>query len=270
MINSEILAIDENDAIMKCLANGVNAQFVNNYKSLRNIDSSLPVMFRSMTQRKTVSLCEQQNREYYYIDTGYIGNLQKRKNWHRVVKNGMQHLEPRYDLPADRYESIIGTRDHLKFKGWRKDGRSILVVTPSDKPCLFYGINRDKWVTNTIAELKKHTDRPIIIRDKGLRRERIGNNSIYNQFVDDNVFAVVTYNSIAATEAIGFGIPAFTSAPNAADTFCVKDLSQIENPLYSDNEKVIKWQHWIGYCQYTPKEMSDNLVLPIIKEYNLK
>lgn len=266
----KMYAIDSSDEIVKCLAKSVDAEFIDNYKFLQKCSNDHPVIFRSMSQRKTVKVCKSQNRKYFYIDTGYLGNLEKRKDWHRVVPSGMQHSMPRYDLPSKRFDLIVGTKDYLKFKGWRKNGKSILVVTPSEKPCAFYGINRDQWVEETINELRKNTDRPIIIRDKGLRRDRIGNNSIYNQFIDDDVFAVVTYNSIAATEAIGFGVPAFTLAPNAADEFCLKDLSQIEAPLYEDNDKVIKWQHWLGYCQYTPAEMSDGTTFNLIRKYNLQ
>lgn len=265
-----MLAIDKNDAIVSCLASYNNATFVSTYKDLKNYDNNIPVIFRSMAQRKTVQVCEKTNRNYFYIDTGYYGNLEKRKDWHRIVKNGMQHSQPRYDLSDNRFLKIIENKDYIKFKKWKKTGSSILVVTPSDKPCLFYGIDRNVWVKETIEELKKHTDKNIIVRDKGLRRERIGNNSIYQQFSEDNIYAVVTYNSIAATEAIGAGIPAFTLAPNAADLFCLKDLSKIETPLYEDESKVIKWQHWLGYCQYTPEEMSNGTAMRLIEEYDLK
>lgn len=267
---NKIYAYDNSDAIVQCLAKGTNAEFLNSWKSLNKISTTSPVIFRSMTQRKTVQLCEKQGRNYYYIDTGYIGNLDKRKDWHRVVKNGMQHSSPRYDLPEDRFKKIAQGKDYLSFTDWKKDGKAILIVTPSDKPCAFYGINRDTWVEETVKKVKENTDRPVIIRDKGLRRERIGRNSIYHQMEDDDVFAVVTYNSIAATEAIGFGIPAFTLAPNAADEFCKKDLTEIESPLYSDSEKVIKWQHWLGYCQYTPAEMAEGITINLIEEYDLR
>jgi hypothetical protein len=265
------LILGHDDPIISCLASSVIGHNVEGWKNLENYDSSIPLIFRGMTQRKAVALCEKQNRDYYYIDTGYIGNMQKRKDWHRVVKNGMQHSHPNYNLPDDRFNFISRDKDYLRFPGWKKHGTSILVVTPSEKPCLFYNINRNEWVKNTIEEIKKHTDRPIIIRDKtGSRRERVGSGSIYNQMIQDNVFAVVTYNSIAATEAIGFGIPAFTLAPNAADPFCLKDLSKIETPLYSDTASIIKWQHWIGYCQFTTKEMMDGTALRLIEEYNLR
>lgn len=269
MVN--MLAIDgHEDQIVRCLAASKNAKPIGTYKELNEYDVNIPVIFRSMAQRKTVAECKATGREFYYIDTGYVGNLWKRKDWHRVVKNGMQHGNPIYDLSEVRFNNITKGQEFVRFKKWRKDGRNILIVTPSDKPCNFYGINKNNWLNNTLSELKKHTDRNIIVRDKGLRKDRIGSKSIYNQFVDDDIFAVVTYNSIAATEAIGYGIPAFTLAPNAADSFCLKDLSKIETPLYEDEDKVKKWQHWLGYCQYTPQEMSNGLAFKLIEEYNLK
>jgi hypothetical protein len=269
MIN--MLAIDgQEDQIVKCLAASRNAKAIDTYKDLSEYDISIPVIFRSMAQRKTVSECKKTKRNYYYIDTGYVGNIWKRKDWHRVVFNNMQHTSPRFDLPENRFNAITKGQEYVRFEKWKKTGSNILVVTPSEKPCKFYGIDRNRWVEDTLSKLKKHTDRKIIIRDKGLRKDRIGKNSIYNQFVDDDIFAVVTYNSIAATEAIGFGIPAFTLAPNVADNFCLKDLSKIETPLYTDEDKVKKWQHWLGYCQYTPQEMANGLAFSLIEEYDLK
>jgi len=265
-----MIAIDNTDEIVKCLAKGGKARFIDDYKDLKTAHINEAVIFRSMTQRKTVALCEQQTRNYFYIDTGYIGNLEKRKVWHRVVPNNMQHTTPNYNLPDKRFKLISKDKPYLPFTEWKTKGSAILIVTPSDKPCMFYGVDRDTWLNETITELKKYTDRPIIVRDKLSRRERVGANNIYNQFINDNIYAVVTYNSIAAIEAIGFGIPAFTLAPTAADDLCLKDLSKIESPLYSDTEKVVKWQHWLGYCQYTPKEMLNGSVFKLIEEYNLQ
>lgn len=269
---TKMLAIDPSDKIVQALAFGTEATFIDNWRELKKYPSSTPVIFRSMTQRKTVDTCYKQGRDYFYIDTGYIGNLGKTKKWHRVVKNGMQHSVPRLDLPSDRFDKIREKSDtkYLRFQDWRDEGSAILLVTPSDKPCKFYGVDRDQWVEETITELRKHTDREIIVRDKAERRsDRVRDNSIFYQFIEDNVYSVVTYNSIAAIEAISFGIPAFTLAPTAADALCLKDLSKIEEPLREDPEKVIAWQNWLGYCQYFTSELSDGTALRIQKEYNL-
>lgn len=268
----KFLAIDPSDAIVTDFTRGEPATFVDKHSDLKHYARTRPVVFRGMTQKKIVDTCSKQKRDFYYIDTGYIGNLAKHKRWHRVVKNGMQHSQPIYNLPSDRFNQIIDRipYDNVRFNGWKPEGSAILLVTPSEKPCKYYGIGRDEWVASTIEELKKHTDRDIIIRDKPKRRDRVGQNSIYKQFIEDDVYAVVTYNSIAATEAIGYGIPAFTAAPTIADSLCYTDLSMIETPLYADAEQVIKWQNWLGYCQYTVPEMTDGTVMKIINEYDLK
>ena len=264
------IALDIDDAIVHPLAKSLSATFVTDgWKGLANYPIEDTVIFRSMTQRKTVNICEAQNRNYLYIDTGYIGNMQKRKDWHRVVSNGMQHCNINWNLPNDRFNKLAIEKPYLRFPKWKKNGKAILLVTPSDKPCKFYGINRDDFVSSTIASIKQYTDRPIIIRDKVIRRERVGLGSIYNQLDNDDIFAVVTYNSIAATEAIGYGVPCFTLAPNAADYFCEKDLSKIETPNYRDSEEVERWQNWIAYCQYHPIEMQNGTAISLIKEYNL-
>ena len=267
---AKYLALDEHDMIVKPMAESVGAKFINGFKNLQTYPSANPVIFRGMTGRKVVDACKKQNRDYYYIDTGYIGNMQKRKDWHRIVHNGMQHSNINWDLPSDRFDKIAETKPYLRFPGWKKDGRSILVVTPSEKPCKFYGIDRNKFVEDTIATLNEHTDRPIIVRDKVNRRDRVGGGSIYNQLDQDDVYAVVTYNSIAATEAIGYGVPCFTLAPNAADWFCEKDLTKIETPKYATTEEVEKWQHWLAYCQYTATEMKVGTALKLLRSYHLK
>jgi len=269
-MESKFLAIDPNGAIVGNLARGADATFIGQ-KDLVNYPPSCPIIFRGLS-RKIVRQCEKQKRAYYYIDTGYIGNLVKHKNWHRVVKNGLQHTSPRFDLPDDRFKEIVrkANYDHLEFKGWKPEGKNILLVSPSEKPCKFYDIDRDVWIDETIQELKKYTDRDIIVRNKPERGKRVGRNSIYSQFIEDDVYAVVTFNSIAATEAIGYGIPAFATAPNVADLLCYKDLSMIETPRYEDEEKVKKWQHWLAYCQYTYEEMTSGSLFDMIEEYDLR
>jgi hypothetical protein len=267
-----MLAIDPTDKIVQALAVGADAEFINTWRGLKSRTRNVPVIFRSMTQRKTVQVCEKQQRDYFYIDTGYIGNLGKTKRWHRVVKNGMQHSQPRFDLPSDRFDEICERADspHIKFDGWQEEGSAILLVTPSEKPCKFYGVDRGQWVENTIATLREHTDREIIVRDKAERRgDRVRDNSIFKQFVEDDIYAVVTYNSIAAIEAISFGIPAFTMAPTAADLLCLKDVQMIESPLRDDLEKVASWQNWLGYCQYSTAELTNGTALKLQQELNL-
>lgn len=262
-------AIKRNDNIIKAFTKNLNVNYINTYKDLNHITDNYPVIFRSMAQRKLVGLCKKQNRDYYYIDSGYIGNDNLSiKQWHRVVKNNMQHCCVNYNMPSKRFDNITSLHPHLKFNNWKKTGRSILVVTPSEKPCKFYGIDKNGWLEQTLRTLQKYTDRNIIIRDKMPRAQRISN-PLRLQIEQEDIYSVVTYNSVAAIEAICAGIPVFTSALTAADDFCLKDLKNIESPLYADKEKVVKWQHWLAHCQYNFAELQSGVAFKMIKDFEL-
>lgn len=264
-----MIILDHTDSILACWREGTHGTY-GHLEQLHLVDPSIPIAVRGMTKRKIMARCREEGRNFYYIDTGYLGNLGKRKDYHRVVKNNVQHITP-INVPSDRWTKLVKhTTTPMYVNGWRKGGKNILVVTPSEKPCKYYGITRNEWLDSTLKKLKKHTDRKIIIRDKPPRRDRVGDNSIYGQLIQDDIFAVVTYNSIAATEAIGFGVPAFADAPdNAANTLALDDFTKIETPYYPDRQEVDSWLHWLAYCQYTPDELKNGYAYSVQRMYNL-
>ena len=219
------------------------------------------ILIRGMTKRKLVHWCWSNNHNFYYMDSGYVGNYKSKSNpngwklYHRIVKNNLQHSDI-IDRPDDRWKRL----DYTIKKP--SSGRHILLVTPSDKPCKFYGINRDAWVKETIEQIKKNTDRPIIIRDKESRKQRI-TKTIFEDLY--HCHATVTYQSIAAVESVLYGVPAFTLAPTAADPVCDRDLSLIENPSKQDKDKIYKWACHLAYGQFHVDELKDGTAYRILK-----
>jgi hypothetical protein len=194
--------------------------------------------------------CIQDSRTFYYIDTGYFGNG-RFKLWHRIVKNNLQHRDivPR---PADRFQKF-----KKKFCPWRRQGKTIVVAAPDEKPCKFYGIDLETWINDTVSTIKQYTDRPVIVRQRApLRIDRVQNDTLESALQD--AFALVTYNSVAATESIFLGIPAFTLAPaNAADPVACQDLSMIETPFYPDSDLLHAWACHLAYGQFHINELRD-------------
>ena len=269
-------AVDHDDAILKNWMAGIkqvtghpDPSEYDHWDNIKLTPTTNSISVRGMTNHKIIHECWRTKRPFYYVDTGYIGNNQKRKEWHRVIRNNVQH-QKLVDVPANRLVSLQQSFPELKWKGWRKDGGAILLVTPSPKPCRFYNVDRDTWVEDTIATLKKYTDREIIVRDKVERRKRVGVGHIFSQIKNDNIYALVTYQSIGAIEGIIAGVPAFTGAPTAADPVSNHDLANIENPKYSDEEEICKWQKWLAYCQYTSGELSNGNALRILQEMELE
>jgi len=220
-----------------------------------------PILIRSMGKRKLIHNCWENNKTFYYMDSGYVGNYRGATNpygwklYHRIVKNDVQHSDI-IDRPDDRWKKL----EIVLHK--RKQGKHILLVTPSEKPCKFYGIDRDQWVKDTVNKIGKYTDRTIIIRDKAPRPERI-QKTIFHDL--ENCHAMVTYQSIAAVESIMYGVPAFTMAPTAADPVANKDLKNLEDPLWADKETIYKWACHLAYGQFHTDEFKNGTAYRMLR-----
>ena len=101
-----------------------------------------------------------------------------------------------------------------------------------------------------------------------LSGELIFTTDTLQQALDNDVFALVTFNSVAAIESIYHGIPAFTLAPcNAASPVSLQDPSQIENPYYPNDDKLHAWGKHLAYGQFHVSEMKDGSALTKLKEW---
>jgi len=244
------------DPYMESFIIGSGGQ-ITNYDKVEK--SMVPVLFRGITKMKHMKACEASGRDYYYIDTGYFGNIRK-KLYHRITKNAMQNIGPVIERPFDRLEAT----------GWRRSkfrpGKNILLCPPSAKAMSCFGLELDQWMEDTINTIKKHTDRPIVIRKKLSRRERSTTDTM-EMALSQDVHCLVTYNSIAATEALLNGKPAFALGPNAAYSLCHSDLSLIEKPHIPTVEELEAWAAHLAYCQFTELEMRDGTAWRILNDH---
>ena len=109
--------------------------------------------------------------------------------------------------------------------------------------------------------------RPIVIRLKKGRTERVNTDTLAGALQQD-VHCLVTFNSIAATEALLLGKPAFTTGPNAAHWLCKQDLTEIENPLIPTLDEVEEWAAHLSYAQFTEIELRNGFAWAILNENN--
>lgn len=241
------------------LATGSGSK-ITNTKNFEYFESSNPIVLRSILKHKIIKQCWHDGRDFYYIDTGYFGNRLWKK-WHRIVKNDLQHNEI-INRPADRWEKL-----KVKTKV-RKYGRKILIAAPGEKPCIFYGINKEQWVQETVETIQKYTDRPIVIREKNMdRSDRVRNDPLYAALEKD-VHALVTFNSNAGVESILNGVPAFVLAPtHAAKPVSGGSLENIDNPYFPSHDKLLAWCHHLAYGQFHVQEMADGTAYRILNEH---
>lgn len=225
--------------------------------------TSTPLVIRGLTKnaREITKDCWAKGRDFYFIDSGYIGNERsKSKIWHRITKNSLQNTGPIIDRPKDRLK-LVGTRCRKMY-----DGSKILICPPSEKVMAMYDQpSPEDWTNNVVEELKKLTDRPIEIRLKPKREDRISTQSIENALADD-VYCLITYNSIAALEALINGKPAIALGQNCATLLCNTSLKDIENLNRPTPDEVTALMAHLSYCQFTRQEMMNGYAWNILNE----
>lgn len=233
-------------------------------------DTTKPLVVRGVIKKHHVDECVRTNRDFYYIDTGYVGNFPSpgntsgKKIWHRVVKNENQHSVLR-NVPSDRWEALVKQDPRLEWKGWKNYNKKILLVLPNPKACKYYNLDYDTWVSETTEQIKMYSNLPIEVRVKGARSERNKGYSIYDAF-DSGVYATVAMNSIAALESVLYGIPAFVSVPCAAGPLASNDLSQLKNPFKPEVDLIKKQSYNIAYGQFTIEEILNGTAWKITNE----
>lgn len=221
-------------------------------------NNTAPAVFRGVTKRKHMEICRNTSRDFYYIDTGYIGNGRK-KTYHRITKNDMQNLGPVIHRPRDRLAATgVGPR---KFR----PGRNILLAPPSQKLLMCYNIDLETWLEETTAKLRLYTDREIITRNKQSRSVRQSTDTM-EMALERDVHCLVTFSSIAAVEAILCGKPAITLGPSIANNISSRDLKDIEKPYIPALDEVEEWLAHVAYCQFTEAEMRDGTAWRILNE----
>lgn len=247
------------------------SKFMTAHEYKRNMDSITdPILIRGIKTGDFAKHAQHNGRDFYFMETGYLGNYRSennrtaRKVYHRIEKNAMQQQRI-MDVPDDRWRALCSFNPELNYQGWRKPGSKILLIMSTDKPFNYYGDNRETWISQTISAIQAHTNREIIIREKAGRAERTSGDTIYDALADD-VWALVTYNSVAAVEAIQYGIPAFSLAPTAASIVSTTDLSLINNPPRFSEELIQRWLWSIAYGQFTIDELLTGEAWKIVQE----
>jgi hypothetical protein len=227
-------------------------------------DSDEPLMLRGIMKHKIIKQCWADGRPFRYMDSGYLGNRPGHKNphgwkvWHRIVPNNLQHDQV-ISRPSDRWNQL-----GLEVAN-RRGGSQILIVAPDEKPCKFYDIGLDAWLAETTATIKQHTDRPVVVRERNRSRMDRKTNRVERAL--DDVHAVVTFNSIAATEAILAGVPVFAMAPsNAARPVSNTDLTKIDNPWWPDRDQILAWAYHLAYAQFHIDEFKNGRAERILKQ----
>ena len=222
------------------------------------------------------------NRNTVIIDSNLfnyeVGRLYHH-HYSRFSINGVFPTTGNYfwDNPDPYRWKQISSDLNLTLKDWRTTGNHILLACQRNGGWSMAGYDVVEWIENTIAELRKYTDRPIIIRghpgdkratqylNKG-KWQVSKNEKISEDF--RNAWATITYNSSPGVASAIEGIPVFVTDPNAkisqAYDVANTDLSQIEKPKFFERQQ---WVEKLSMCHWKFEELSNGKAWAHMRNY---
>ena len=209
--------------------------------------------------------------DWYFWDMPYYGRwsglakaLGSKDFYWRVSKNDV-HPTKIIKRPSDRFNKW-----GVEIQNWKTNGSFILVAPSSDTMTRWCtGLSAESWVTKTVNELQKHTDREIRVRHKPRAKGTSGPDAAKLSGLEDfkqamdGAWAVVTSVSMCAVEAQLAGVPTFCCKNSGALPVSLTKLSKIEQPLRIDREE---WLYHLAYSQFTHKEIENGYAYEIIND----
>lgn len=149
---------------------------------------SIPVIVGNLHGADNIQIdCRKRSIPYILIDHGYFNRDFNLSVARFCVNNYHNTNWKETDKPIP------------KVKDWKK-GNHVLIIPPADKIAYIYGA--ENWVNETIKEVKKYTDRPIIIKKKN--EGKLGNYLAM-------AHVTVSFGSVADVESAIAGVPVITS-----------------------------------------------------------
>lgn len=207
----------------------------------------------------------------------------RRRMYYRLGINGFQQNDADFrnkNSPPDRWLRIQ-KEQNIKLYDWKSRGDNIVVCMQRENDCTLRGLDIKQWTIDVCHELRQYTDRPIVIRPHPSSPTNIptheidtlnsitvtdAESAIAKHF--DSAWAVVTFSSLSAIEAICDGIPTFALDKGSmawGKAGC--NLSDIEAPKIFEREQ---WLYDLAYAQWTLDEMKEGIPWQRLRTYFIK
>jgi hypothetical protein len=224
-----------------------------------------------------------------------VENVGEKKGLYRLGWNSYQYHDSDYNnknSPPDRWKWMESTYN-IKRKDWKSNGEYVLFTMQKPGDSSLNELytkqgyrNYWVWAEDTVKEIRKNTDRKIIIRPhinqqvNGNRHAedictRIDNCEVSKNYEWhpnfgasggtglqrdlDNAWCTVTYNSLSAVESVMSGTPVITMHKGAmAWPVAHHSLADIES--LNRNIDITQWLYDSAYTSWTGQEFSSGAV----------
>ena len=219
--------------------------------------------------------CQKKNTPVVVLEVGGI----KRNETFKVGINGVNREA---DFANQTFDGERWKKLNIELKPWRSTGDTIIICGQHHRSHQWRNNpTMNLWFEQQINEIRKHTDRPIVIRphprnptgfdiSKWKNVTKVLPQRDYNT-VDDTDFkeklkqawAVVNYSSNPAMMSVFNGIPVFVSEQSLCYDVGNTSLSNINNPAMPDRSN---WANKLAYTEWTTEEIKQGLPWQRIKK----
>jgi hypothetical protein len=192
-----------------------------------------------------------------------VGMLQRGHTWKMGINGTGSAAFYGHDLDLQRPSKL-----NLQLKPWNQSGDDIVIALQRDDSEQWVGLPpTEKWLKQTVDQLRQVTQRSIVIRshprrevvvlpgcviDKPLHMPNSYDDFDFNRALT-NAWAVINWNSGPGSQAIMFGVPAFVGPCSLAAPVANLDLLQIENPNKPDRNQ---WLVEVSHTEWTIDEIA--------------
>lgn len=223
-------------------------------------NTTKPMAVSGITKRIVPNHATKNGLDWWYIDTGYMGNRASHKTWFRVTKNATQNTGPIRDRPPHRLRRL--NIDRTQYKR----GSQIVLVPPDAKVCEYFQlVSPDVWIDNIKQKISQHTDRTVILRQRPASRHDRSTDDRFVDFIREDTHAVVTWTSNCAVEAAIHGIPVVCLGPSAALPLS-GPIEKIHDAPDLEPDLVESWLRHLSFCQFNFYEMRAGIAWKLLNE----
>lgn len=199
-----------------------------------------------------------------------VGCLRRGVLW-KVGINGVSSWQYLATGNGSARLSMLG----MTLQPWQQHrGSDIIICLQRTQSHQWHGMpDQQQWISDVVHEVRRHTDRPIVVRPHPRQRLRcilpdceiqtpMPRTDTYDDFDFDaalkRAWAVINFNSHPGTQSVIQGIPAFVDQSSVAAPVANLDLAAINDPCMPDRET---WFENLAWTEFSVDEIRRGMPL---------
>lgn len=223
---------------------------------------------RMAENKKVWDFFKKQNKPVVVLE---VGGIKRNVTW----KMGINGINRDADFANQEITEQRWQLFNIEMKPWKQTGNVIVICGQHDNSQQWAGMPRmSKWMVQQIHELRKFTDKPILVRPHPRNQFNINEEQFENVRVklpvrdygtyDDTDFkktlqstwAVINHSSNPAMEAVFNGIPVFVSKSSLCYDVGNHSLGDIKTPVMPNR---LKWTNQLAHTEWTTQEIREGI-----------